>query len=223
MNSRLFWSAISLPLPWILRRRLLSAACGYKIAKTARIGFSLISIEKLVMEEKSSIGHLNMIKSFDLLHLGEHAKIGIFNWISGIDSKSSKHFGDEQGRRPELVIERHSSITARHFIDCCNRVTIGEFSTVAGAGTQILTHGIDIKDNRQRSAPVNIGRYCFVGTGAVLLKGSALPDYCVLAANSTLHRMHEQTHTIYSGVPATVAAKLPADALYFHRTTGPVK
>ncbi len=222
MTPRLFWSVISLPLPWFLRRHVLQALCGYKIAKTARIGFSLIFGERLVMEEKSSIGHFNVIKSLDLLHLGEHAKIGAFNWVSGVDSTNPKHFTDEHERHPELIIARHASITGRHFIDCCNRITIGEFSTVAGAGTQIMTHAIDVKANRQRSAPVTIGRYCFVGTGSVILKGSALPDYCVLAANSTLHRKQEQTHVIYSGVPAILAAKLPPDALYFHRTTGPV-
>ncbi len=223
MNLRLFWSVVSLPLPWPLRRRVLNALCRYEIDQTARIGFSLVASKKLIMEADSSIGHFNLVKSVDLLHLGEHAKIGLFNWISGIDGNNQKHFVDEQERHPELIISRHSSITGRHFIDCCNRVTIGEFTTVAGAGTQIFTHAIDITTNRQRSAPVSIGRYCFVGTANVLLKGSVLPDYCVLAANSTLHRMQQQTHAIYSGVPAVAVAKLSPDALYFSRTTGSVK
>lgn len=211
-----------MPLPWILRRRLLNQLCGYKIAKSARIGLSLVASEKLVMEERSTIGHFNVIKSLDLLHLGESAKIGNFNWVTGVVGDNQIHYTDEKGRRPELVIGQHVSITARHFIDCSNRVTIGDFSTIAGAGTQILTHAIDIIANRQRSAPVEIGRYCFVGTGSILLKGSSLPDCCVLAANSTLHRPQQQTHVIYSGVPATVAANISEDALYFHRTHGGV-
>lgn len=222
MPSRLFWSAVITPLPWILRRPLLNRLFGYQIAKSARIGLSVVASGKLIMEEHSSIGHFNVIKSLDLLHLRERAKLGGFNWVTGIGSDDQKHYAGEEGRRPELVIGRHASITARHFIDCSNRVTIGDFTTIAGAGTQILTHGIDILANRQRSAPVEIGRYCFVGTGSVLLKGSILPDCCVLAANSTLHRPQKETHVIYSGVPAAVAAKVSEDALYFHRTSGGV-
>jgi len=222
MPYRMFWSAVTMPLPWILRRPLLNQLCGYKIAKSARIGFSLVASKNLVMEEHSSIRHFNVIKSLDLLRLGEWAKIGNFNWVTGVGGDNHTHYTDEPGRKPELVVGKHVSITARHFIDCSNQVTIGDFSTIAGAGTQILTHAIDIVANRQRSAPVEIGRYCFIGTGSILLKGSSLPDCCVLAANSTLHRPQQQTHVIYSGVPATFAAKISEDALYFHRTSGGV-
>jgi acetyltransferase-like isoleucine patch superfamily enzyme len=223
MPSRLFWSVLTMPLPWFVRRPLLNQLCGYTISKSARIGVSVIASGKLIMDGRSSIGHFNVVKSLDLLRLSEGAKMGSFNWVTGISSVDPKHFADEKGRQPELVLGAHASITSHHFIDCCNRVTIGEFCTIAGAGTQIFTHAIDIVTNRQRSAPVEIGRYCVVGTGSVILKGSKLPDYSTLAANSTLHRAQEQTHTIYSGVPATIAAKIPEDALYFHRVTGFVK
>jgi acetyltransferase-like isoleucine patch superfamily enzyme len=209
-------------IPWTLRRRLLSFLFGFSIAPTARIGFSLILAERLTMAPTSRIGHGTFINAVDHVTLGAFAKIGNFNWISGVSSGSGKHFIDEIGRTPELHIGQHASITARHFIDCCNTVTIGAFSTVAGARSQILTHAIDLRDNRQRSAPATIGSYCFVGTGCILLKGSSLPDCSVLAAGSTLNKPYDEEYTIYSGTPATPARKMDHSFAYFHRTVGHV-
>ncbi len=118
---------------------------------------------------------------------------------------------------------RHSNLTSRHYVDCSNHVQIGEFATVAGARSQILTHAIDFRRCRQVSAPVQIGKYCFVGTACVMLKGARLPDYSVLAANSTLARAFEDPFTLYSGVPATAVRVMDRDSLYFHRECGYVE
>jgi len=195
---------------------------GFSIAPNARIGFSIVLPKHLTMASGSKIGHLNVIKSLDVLELGSQSKIGNLNWITGTSLASKKHFEDEPGRESRLVLGAHASMTARHFIDCANLVSIGGFSTIAGANSQILTHGIDLVTNRQRSAPVMIGSFCMVGTGCVILKGAKLPDFSVLAANSTLHRAYDQSHTIYSGVPAVAVKLLPEDAAYFHRETGAV-
>jgi acetyltransferase-like isoleucine patch superfamily enzyme len=212
----------SILLPWVLRRRFLNLVLNYQIDRHARVGFSLVSCDHLIMEPGSSIGHLTVIKSIDLVHLAESAKIGSLNWISGIGLNDPKHFGDELDRRPQLLVGRHASITGRHMIDCSNAVTIGAFATIAGAGTHILTHAIDLRENRQRSGAVEIGRYCFVGAACVVLKGAKLPDYSVLAANSTLHKQFSDEFTVYSGVPALPSAKIDPRAAYFHRLSGHV-
>jgi acetyltransferase-like isoleucine patch superfamily enzyme len=134
--------------------------------------------------------------------------------------RSRKHFRSETDRDPALRLDRHAALTSRHFLDCSNFVHIGEFATVAGARSQILTHAIDYKSNRQVSAPVSIGRFCFVGTGCVLLKGARLPDYSILAANSSLAKGYDEPFTLYSGVPAMPGKSLDRDAGYFHRSRG---
>jgi acetyltransferase-like isoleucine patch superfamily enzyme len=220
MRLKILGSMLLFVLPWSVRRRLLNRLFGYRIAPTARIGFSLVLLDELVLEEGARIGHLNLIKSFDRLEMLAMSKIGNRNHISGIGSRNAKHFGDETGRSPEIILGEHASITGHHMIDCCNRIEIGRFTTIAGAGTHILTHAISIKRNRQVSAPVRIGQYCFVGAASVVLKGAILPDFSVLAANSTLHRAFEETHGIYSGVPAERVRALDADCAYFERKTG---
>ena len=219
IRRALLVSAIAWPFPWALRRWLLRVFCGYSFGPGARIGRSLIGCPSLSMANGSRIGHFNVIKGMRV-DLGERATIGDFNWISGLASTDRRHFKDEPGRDPALVMGRHAALTARHYIDCSNRVEIGEFATLGGARSQILTHAIDFKRNLQTSAPVRIGRYCFVGTSCVVLRGAELPDCSVLAAGSTLARAFQEPFTLYSGVPALPVKPLDRDSEYFRRTRG---
>lgn len=205
-------------LPWPLKRWLLQVLLGYKIAPSARIGLSLMRSEMLELGDNARIGHFNYFAAIALVRLAEGAKIGNFNWISGIGRGGKVHFGDEPDRRPELVLGAHAAVTGRHFIDCCNAVHVEEFATVAGSGSQILTHGIDFISNRQRSAPVTIGAYSFVGTASVVIKGAVLPAFSILGANSTLHKAFTEKYRVYSGVPAADIGGIDREALYFRRT-----
>jgi hypothetical protein len=211
---------LSLFLPWKLRRLILQKQFGHQIDPSCRIGFCWIFPSRLIMEEGSRIDHLTLCKNIDLLHLKAHSSIGRGNWITGFPLGPSVHFAQEKDRQPQLILEQHSAITHRHLIDCTNSVTIGKFTTLAGFQSQILTHTIDIEQGRQRSAPVRIGNYCFVGTNSVLLGGSVLPDFCVLGAKSLLNKCFSETHQLYGGVPATPIQKLSPDCQYFRRTEG---
>lgn len=207
-------------LPWNTRRDFLEKQFGYTIDPTAHIGLAWIFPDRLILEAHSSVGHLTVCKNISLLHLREHALIGRGNWITGFPSEPSPHFAAETDRRPELIVGAHSAITHRHLIDCTNSITIGRFTTVAGFQTQMLTHTIDLALNRQTSAPIHIGDYCFLGTNCVLLAGCGLPDFSVLGAKSLLNKTFTTTHQLYGGVPAKPLQTLPADYGYFRRTTG---
>jgi acetyltransferase-like isoleucine patch superfamily enzyme len=211
---------ISLFLPWKPRRSLLEKQFGYILHPTSRIGLAWIFPDRLILEANAAIGHLTLCKNIALLHLHEHATIGRGNWITGFPQGSSPHFTSETERHPQLILGEHSAITNRHLIDCTNSITIGKFTTFAGFGSQILTHSIDLAQNRQVSAPVSIGDYCFIGTSSVLLGGSALPDYSVLGAKSLLNKSFTETYSLYGGVPARPLEKLAPDLAYFHRREG---
>jgi acetyltransferase-like isoleucine patch superfamily enzyme len=211
---------VSLLLPWEMRRRFLEKQFGYTIHPGCRIGISWILPRRLIMEEGATIGHLTLCKNISLLHLKAHTSIGNGNWITGFPLVPSRHFAEETERQPQLVVDEHSAITHRHLIDCTNAVTIGKFTTFAGFQSQILTHTIDLELNRQTSAPVKIGDYCFVGTNCVLLGGSSLPDYCVLGAKSLLNKSFDETHQLYAGVPAKSVQQLSPELSYFRRTEG---
>ena len=211
---------LSFLLPWPLRRSFLEKQFGFQIHPTARIGLAWILPNRLIMEEGSTIGPATVCKGIDLLHLKAHAIIGRANWITGFPLGQSPHFAHQTDRRPELIVGEHSAITNRHLLDCTNSVTIGRFTTLAGFHSQIISHSIDLEQNRQSSKPVRVGDYCFIGTNCVLLGGSALPDYCVLGAKSLLNKTFTETYQLYGGVPARPLKALPRDSKYFQRTEG---
>jgi acetyltransferase-like isoleucine patch superfamily enzyme len=212
-------SGATLIFPWVIRRWLLNVICRYSIAKSAYIGWSLIGCPSLRMGSLARIGHFNIVKGIPV-EMGESASIGDFNWISGASFQNTMHFKTETDRQPALRLERHAALTSRHFVDCSNLVDIGEFSTIAGTRSQILTHAIDFRRNMQVSASVRVGRFCFIGTGCIVLKGAKLPDYSILAAQSSLARGFDDPYTLYSGVPAVPVKGLDRDAAYFHRRRG---
>ena len=207
-------------LPWPVRRAVLRSYFGYEIASSSRIGFSLVYPRRLVLKENARIGHLTLCKDIDLVELAESASIGNLNWITGFPSGTTGHFEHQYDRKPELILGRHSAITNRHLIDCTERIHVGPFAIVAGFASQLLTHSINLENNRQEAVPITIGAYCFVGTNCVLLGGSALPDYSVLGAKSLLNRAFKESCFLYGGVPAKEIKPLDITTKYFQRTTG---
>jgi acetyltransferase-like isoleucine patch superfamily enzyme len=212
--------AILIVLPWKLRRPLLRWFFGYQLDPTSRIGLAWAYPEKLILERNASIGHFTVCKGLSLVHVSEESAIGRGNWITGFPAANKDFFAHQSDRKPQLVLGRHSAITNRHIIDCTASVTIGSFTTFAGFRSQILSHSIDLEENRQSSAPIVIGDYCFVGTDCVLLGGSVLPDFSVLGAKSLLNKAHAATHTLYAGVPARPVKALSKDMKYFYRVRG---
>lgn len=218
---KLFFHFILMFFPWWLRRRLLCFFGGYKIDKTARIGFSLVMPKILEMGRGCSIGHFVVCKSsVDRLSMADDSSMGSFHLITGFSTRNKKHFQHVKGRRCEMVIETGVGIPSRKFFDCNGGIYIGEYSTIAGQWTQFLTHSIDIYNSRQDAKPIKIGRYCFVGTGCILLPGSSLPDFSVLAAGSVLNKHYTESGYVYAGVPAVPKKKLNSKEIpWMQRTT----
>ena len=221
MRMKIFLSLIFFLFPWGLRRRLLNLLFGYQIHPDARIGFSLIVPEQLVMQAGAVIGNFNVCRGVELLHMGERSIISRMNWITGMPRSQSKFFLHKKDRHPSLRLGAHSAITSSHYLDCTDEIRIGEFTTIAGLSTQFLTHSIDLYESRQDCQPISIGDYCFVGTRSVLLPGAALGDYNVLAAASLLNKKFVRKQVLIGGVPAKVLKYLPiAKVKYFSRTDG---
>jgi len=216
------FSAFLFVFPWRVRRVLLNRVLGYRIHRTARIGFSMILVDKLEMGPRSRIANLTVCKGLALLQMGEWSSIGNLNQITGFPAYDTSYFSAERDRRPELILGRHAAVTERHIIDCTNSVRIGDFATFAGYRSLILTHNLDLHESRQTSQPVAIGDYCFVGTCSIILSGTALPDHSVLGAGSLLNRTFTETHYLYAGSPAKPVKPLPVETGYFQREMGPV-
>ena len=212
---------ITVILPWPLKRWALKRWFGFDIHPRAKIGMSWIFPRKLIMEADSRIDHFCVAIHLDQIVLGKNATIGRGNWITGLSAfNDSAHFRHQSERRAELWIGESASVTKNHHLDCTNLIQIGSFATLAGYNSQLLTHSIDIMENRQDSAPIYIGEYTFVGTNVVVLGGSSLPSHSVLGAKSLLNKRFSEGWTLYGGVPAKALKTIPLHAKYLRRKDG---
>jgi len=206
-------------LPWALKRRVLRRFWGYQIADGARIGMSYVFPGRLVMGEGAYIGHFNVAIHLGRLECGAHSVIDRSNWITGHPPQGA-HFTHRADRDPTLTLGEHAAVTKQHIIDCTDRVDIGAFTTIAGYRSQLITHGINVVDNRLDCTPIRIGAYCLVGTRVTVLGGAALPDRSMLGAGSVLNKAHTEEYAVYAGSPAVQVKTLDRDAKYFHRERG---
>lgn len=220
---RLIVAVITAFFPWVLKRRLLNWLLGYQLSPSAWIGFSIVAVSAATMGEGAHVGHLTVCRGLKQLDLGDFARIGNLNWITGDDIDPLPVA--DTGCRAEVIltIGQHSAITNRHYIDCTGGVIIGRFTTMAGVRSQILTHSINLESCIQQVKLISIGDYCFVGTGCIILSGSHLPNNCVLGAGSLLRSDFSQEWTLYAGVPAKALKEIAAHSKYFHRLIGFVK
>ncbi len=220
---RLFILLLGWLLPHRFRKALYAKVFGWKLAKTSHLGRSLILCKHLSLGEDASLGSLNVVRFIDFLIVHDHSDIGSLNWITGFPTTGGTPFPEVKDRQCGLELGPHSSIISRHFIDCTGGVTVGAFSTIAGLRSQILTHSIDIYSSHQTCQPITIGDYCFVGTGSILLPGSALPNYSILGAGSVLTKKQTQELALYAGSPAALKKDLSqSEVKYFTRTVGRV-
>lgn len=220
MSFKLLLSLLVILFPWEIRRQILNKILGYKIHPKAHIGLSIIAPDNLEMGEGAMIGHLNVCKGIHILCMGDQSIISNLNWITGMPVGNKVFFLHKKSRNPVLYLGRHSAITTRHYVDCTDEIRIGDYTTIAGIGSQFLTHSIDLYESRQDCNPVTIGDYCFVGTKSVLLPGSSLGNYSVLAASSLLNKKYNKEFVLIGGVPAKLIGSLPENMKYFSRKEG---
>lgn len=223
MIGKLFFSLVVLVLPQPVKRFLYRKCLGYEIASSAYIGLSIIAVDNLKLGSNARIGHLNLFKGLVQIEIGDHSSIGNLNWFTGFPlHHKSEHFSQCTERKPSITLGQHTAITNRHLIDCTDSFTLGNFTTFAGFRSQVLTHSIDLKTNRQSAKSVEIGDYCFIGTNCVLLPGAKLPSFSVLSANSLLVQGEfSEEYCLYAGVPAKRVKSLDkSEYQYFQRKEG---
>ena len=208
-------------LPWTIRRYILNKYYHYKIHPTAHIGLSYIYPKQLIMAEGARIGHLNVAIHLEKIQMDKNCSISQKNWITGFPLKDKSNFQDFPDRKPYLIMKEDSSITKQHHIDCTDMVIVGEFTTIAGYGTQILSHSFSLEKNSQACAPIQIGHHCWVGTRSIILPGSVLPSQSVLGAGAVLQKKYMESFVLYGGVPAKYIKKIDETYEFFHRTYRP--
>lgn len=178
---RLFNMLILLVLPTRIARRLVISR-QISIAKGATIGWSIVEVEQLTMEEDSRIGHLNVVKGSLRLALARRASIGHMNLVlrSRVEGPDPAH----------LQLGIWSKITGGHRVDVTRSITMGDYSTIAGHGSQLWTHGYvhaaEGLDRHRLDGEIAIGDNVLIGSGCIISMGVSIADRVLVGAGATI-------------------------------------
>jgi acetyltransferase-like isoleucine patch superfamily enzyme len=98
------------------------------------------------------------------------------------------------------------------YINADNGVEVGDFTNV-GPQVGLLSANHDFIDNAARVAapPLRIGRFCWLGMGAVVLPGVELGDFTVVGAGAVVTRSFPAGYCVLVGNPARLLRELNRD------------
>jgi acetyltransferase-like isoleucine patch superfamily enzyme len=204
-------------LPSLLKRPLYRLLFGYRIGPGVRIGLSLLDASVVSLSDGTWIGHLNLVTRVGRFDTGRHSRVGMLNVLRGGERVTLGDYSEvmrfnvlnaipdhDCTTEPESVLEVGAGtvITSGHRIDFTDRVTLGKNVIVGGRNSSLWTH------NRQETAPIEIGDFCYLGSEVRLAPGAKLPDECVLGLGSVLTGEIKESRSLVAGVPAKVVRPL---------------
>jgi len=218
-------------LPSFLKRPTYRWFFGYRIGKRVRIGLTIIDAGTCEISDDAQIGHLNLMIGIGSLQLGDHVRIGHLNIIRGGDEVSLVRYTEllrlnEINSIPEpdvvnpvdprFLLGPGSIITAGHKIDFTDRVTIGRRTIIGGRNSSLWTH------NRQRTRPISIGDFAYVGSEIRIAPGGAIPSRCIVGIGSVITSELAGEYQLFAGVPAKPVKQLEEeDRFLIERKTRP--
>jgi len=216
-------------LPSFLLRPCYRLLFGYRVGKRVRIGFSIIDAGQCVIEDDVCIGHLNIVLGVGKLALADHVRIGHLNIIRGGEEVRLGRFSEiirmneiNSIPDPDVVnpvepcfsLGPGSVITTGHKIDFTDRVDIGRRAIIGGRNSSLWTH------NRQRTLPIRIGDFAYVGSEIRMAPGSSIPPRSVVGIGSVITGEIDSQGWLIAGVPAKPIKELsPEDKFLVERKT----
>jgi len=218
-------------LPSFLKRPSYRLFFGYKIGRRVRIGLSIIDARRCEIAEDATIGHFNIVIGVTELALGDHVRIGHLNIIRGGDEVRFGRYSEIMRLNeinsipdpivvnpvdPKITVGPGSIITTGHKIDFTDRVEIGRRAIIGGRNSSLWTH------NRQRTQPLSVGDFAYVGSEVRLAPGASIPPRCVVGIGSVIVGKIDAEGWLIAGVPAKPVKELDAeDRFLVERKTRP--
>lgn len=228
---RLAMLALIALLPSFLKRPCYRLFYGYQIGKRVHIGVSIIDAQECEIADDVLIGHLNLVLGVKKISIGDHTKIGHLNIIRGGDEVRLGRYSEIMRTNqinsipdpdvvnptdPRFSLGDGSIITTGHKIDFTDRVEIGRRSIIGGRNSSLWTH------NRQRTRPIAIGSFTYVGSEIRMAPGSTLPSRCIVGIGSVVTGQLTEEERLIAGVPAKSRKELSEeDKFLIERRTRP--
>ncbi|HEV7860705.1 MAG TPA: hypothetical protein VGO91_18950 [Pyrinomonadaceae bacterium] len=210
-------------LPSFLKRPCYRLCFGYRIGKRVRIGLSLIDARECVIEDDVRIGHLNAVIGVKKLTVGDHVRIGHLNILRGGDEISLGRYAEiirlneinsipepdvVNPIEPRFILGEGSVVTAGHKIDFTDRVQIGKRSILGGRNSSLWTH------NRQRTRPIEIGSFTYIGSEIRVAPGGSIPSRCIVGIGAVITGQLTEENCLIGGVPARTIKQLSEEDIF---------
>ena len=98
------------------------------------------------------------------------------------------------------------------YINAVNGVTIGDYTNI-GPNVGIVSSNHDFVNNEVHVAqePIWIGRFCWIGMGAVILPGVRLADFTIVGAGAIVTKSFPEGYCVVAGNPARIIKYLNKD------------
>jgi acetyltransferase-like isoleucine patch superfamily enzyme len=217
---KLFMLACVALLPSFLKRPCYRWFFGYRIGKRVRIGITIIDAGMCEIGDDVQIGHLNLFVGVKKITLGDHVRIGHLNIIRGGDEVELGRYSEllrlneinsipdpdvVNAVDPRFSLGPGSIITTGHKIDFTDRVTIGRRTIIGGRNSSLWTH------NRQRTLPITIGDFAYVGSEIRMAPGGSIPSRCIVGIGSVITGELSAEQHLIAGVPAKPIKELASE------------
>lgn len=217
---RLLVLALFAVFPSFLKRAGYRWFFGYRIGKRVHIGFSIIDAGECEINDDVRIGHLNVITRVQKLAIKDHVRIGHLNIIRGGAEVSLGRYSEiirmnEINSIPEpdvvneidptFILGNGSIVTTGHKIDFTDRVEIGRRVILGGRNSSLWTH------NRQRTMPITIGSWVYIGSEIRMAPGSAIPARSIVGMGSVITAPLSEEGNLIAGVPAKTIKELSSE------------
>ena len=217
---RLALLAVIALLPGFVKRPLYRGLFRYRIGRGVRIGLVILDAGTVELGDETEIGHLNLITRVGSFITGRSVRIGSLNIIRGGERVRLGDYAEVMRLNVLNAIPDHDCTTSPvsrleigagavvvsgHRIDFTDQVTIGRNVIVGGRNSSLWTH------NRQQTAPIAIGDFCYLGSEVRLAPGARLAERSILGLGSVLAGAIDTPGSLVGGVPARIIRPLTAE------------
>lgn len=171
-----------------------------KIAKLLLKFLRSNSLSQLSDHKSACVG--NGLRLGDFCNFVLYPELKKLQFGSGINLRN--YINIFVGKNAELIIGDRVFMNNYCSINCLEKIEIGE-NTLFGEGVKLYDHNhkygfhpeFKVEHQKFNTAPIKIGKNCWLGSNVTVLKGVTIGDNCIIGANCL----------IYKDVPANTMVK----------------
>ena len=130
------------------------------------------------------------------------------HWTSSVNNAKNIYCG----------IETCPGYSPGNYIQAIGKIYIGDYTQIA-PNVGIISSNHDLYDNRKHiKGIVKIGKYCWIGMGAIILPNVELGDFTIVAAGAVVTKSFPEGHCIIAGNPAKIVKPLDKEKCLRHES-----